>query len=932
MNTQTFAHEPFYQIMNFSISKFTTRTYVLLLVTFALGIYLIFHLFFSSYKPDTSTVWKLIPNESIAVVELHQPKQILDAVCTTSAWEQLAALPYLQQAEEQLVFIDSLSNKHPFFHRLTNDPIWLSLHSISRNELGFMVYIPIEQEPASMDSLMEQLGYASQFSHTTRTYHDHTIQEITDFETNQAYSFIFFEGYLIGSATAWLVEDVLRHGELGFFAQKDWKRLKNTFNRKKLAQHPAHIYFNHKQLPVLAKTLWDYPLHEKGNWLSKLTDATVWGLALNEQDIRLTGKTAYKMHDEYRLFSLFERVAAPESDLALLIPNQTAYLYRLGFGDGEAFFNELYHDEDNQETFIQDIWELYDFDVQELWEHIQGELAVAVFPANDANKPQEQLLFIQVKDTAEVSNLLRQLIPTETNSKQVATEVYSHHLIGKLPIQNFPNYAFGDFYEGFEQSYFLLVNDYLVIGNTKQIMMRLLQSIGTNEVWASRSDYEHLAPVFSSQSHIGLAVNFPRTWSIAKRPLAKDWRDVFHKQQRHLWRLGTGNLTFNVNTGQANGSLIIRDLNAMTDELLAEHDLQYNSTLPVASKTKPTWVLNHQDSSSELFFQDRWNRINLISNTGKRLWSVQIGQPVSSDVAQIDLFKNQKLQYVFTAGDQVFAYDRLGRPVNGFPLRSPNPIETFSVLDYDKNQQYFFAISDVFGQVFMFNKYGKLRFGWQPKRLSGELASPMQHFKIGEEDYLIATQKNGLLFVLNKSGGAITGFPLNLREDINGFSISQGSQLATSYIQLLSVKGFVITVNFLGKVVERRPLALSQSNAIFLQCEDETGSNALIYAQQKSQKVSFFTAYGELLFSHDYGSSTDKIVQYYHFSREIQLIVVTDQRNKRSYIHYLNGELIHDAPYKSEQAVSIHYDSNTQAYYLGRCYGKQVEMSKLPLQ
>lgn len=231
----------------------------------------------------------------------------------------------------------------------------------------------------------------------------------------------------------------------------------------------------------------------------------------------------------------------------------------------------------------------------------------------------------------------------------------------------------------------------------------------------------------------------------------------------------------------------------------------------------------------------------------------------------------------------------------------------------------------------MFNKFGRLRFGWQPKRLSAELACPMQHIRVGETDFLVAIQKDGVVFAWDKFANTISGFPVSLHEQVNNFSLHQGDSLSVAHIKILSAKGLLFKVNLLGKVIGRNQLPNTQSIAIFTQCNDETGSSYMVYARQEGKRISIFQPNGELYFNQEFKTGYEKSIQYYHFNEEAQLIAITDKKTRHSYLYYMSGELIQLGSFESDQTVSIHYDSHSQAYYLTKCYGKRVEAIKLEL-
>lgn len=923
--------------MPLSISKLSKQATSLLILALAIGLYLIVLPFiFAPYQPDTSTVWKLIPDEAIAVIEVQEPIQFLTDSRTTEAWEQLSELPYFHEIAKSHDLLDSLHLKDALFKQIGSYPIWVSAHTTSRHEVGFLQFIPIKHLPEGIDQLVNKLELPDYYTYSSRDYRDEEIKEIKDEESGNVYAFILYKDYLIGSFTPWLVEDVIRAADRSSFAKKDWKRIKETFDRKQVTGQAAHVYLNHKQLPLLTQTFWKNDFKHSGDWLSSLSDGTIWGLTIKHRTIELSGKTAYKMTDNKRLAAIFENQTPPNSDLAAILPTNTAYLYRFGFQDGPTFFNRVY---DFQGVEVNTTWKDYGFDINDLWKEVNGEIALATLGHWEDSLRKDRLLFVRVKDTAEIANQLEYFVDITADFAKgyKLPQFYTHHLIGQFPMLNFPNHAFGDFYgDDFENSYFTIIKDYLVIANSEKGITSLLQSISKNNVLTNAPEYHDLAPIFSSQNNFGLAITFANSWDLVEDPLAIQWKIASRKHSRHLAKLEKAYLTFDLADGSCKGEIIIQNHQLLVSDSssLAKHQaMEFANTLHVAPKTTLTSVLNHTDQSKELFFQDRWNRINLLSKEGERLWYVGLKDEISSPIYQLDLYNNNKLQYLFTAGRNIYLFDRLGRQVNGFPLYCPNDIQTLAVHDYSNTKQYFFTVSDAYGQVFMFNKYGRLRAGWQPKRLNGELAAPVKHIRISGEDFLVAIQKNGIVFVWNKFGNILNGFPLTQSEDIVDFYLTAGEQLSTSYIRMLTSNGLFISSNFNGKIVaDPNPLPKSPYIGSYQLCRDANGSSQFLIARTEADQLTLFNSQSDQVFKAEINPKGKNRFQYFYFNSEVQILAVTDQRKGETILYHANGETVEGSPFKSENPVSVQYDPFSKSYYFYKSYGKLLEAIKLDIQ
>ena len=66
--------------------------------------------------------------------------------------------------------------------------------------------------------------------------------------------------------------------------------------------------------------------------------------------------------------------------------------------------------------------------------------------------------------------------------------------------------------------------------------------------------------------------------------------------------------------------------------------------------------------------QDDRHTVYLINDVGRVLWKLPLGQQINSEVYQVDLFKNGKLQYLFSTPDKMYLIDRNGNAAGRFPV------------------------------------------------------------------------------------------------------------------------------------------------------------------------------------------------------------------------------------------------------------------------
>ncbi|MEW5845517.1 MAG: DUF3352 domain-containing protein [Bacteroidota bacterium] len=167
---------------------------------------------------------------------------------------------------------------------------------------------------------------------------------------------------------------------------------------------------------------------------------------------------------------------------------------------------------------------------------------------------------------------------------------------------------------------------------------------------------------------------------------------------------------------------------------------------------KPHRLVNHINGQTEILVQDSNNQIYLISNDGHILWQRRIDAPIQGDVIQVDVFRNRKLQMVFTAGNAIYLIDRNGKDVQGFPVRLPaNATSPLSAFDYDKNRNYRFVVACADKRIYCYDTNGKPVKGWFNFKTETVVRNRIGYVSYQGKDFIVIFDQNRP-YLLNRRG------------------------------------------------------------------------------------------------------------------------------------------------------------------------------------
>jgi len=177
-------------------------------------------------------------------------------------------------------------------------------------------------------------------------------------------------------------------------------------------------------------------------------------------------------------------------------------------------------------------------------------------------------------------------------------------------------------------------------------------------------------------------------------------------------------------------------------------ELQFENDLA----SSPQFVINHNNGKKEVLVQDQDNVLYLISNRGKIIWKKQLNGAIQGKVAQVDLFKNGKLQIAFTTNNQFLILDRNGKEVAPFSMKfEGGNLNPLAVFDYDNKRKYRFVVTQN-KKIFMYNNEGKIVKGFKYITAEASILSKPRHFRIEKKDYLTFQLDYSTLKITNRVG------------------------------------------------------------------------------------------------------------------------------------------------------------------------------------
>lgn len=337
-------------------------------------------------------------------------------------------------------------------------------------------------------------------------------------------------------------------------------------------------------------------------------------------------------------------------------------------------------------------------------------------------------------------------------------------------------------------------------------------------------------------------------------------------------------------------------------ELAKKTNALWESEIRAKVIQKPQLVIDYNSGNYDIVVQDIQNNLSLLNNTGKLLWVYPLSKPILSQIEQIDIYKNGKLQLLFNTSDSLFCVDRKGRNVENYPIALPDSTSnSLALLDYDKNKNYRILIGTTSGRILMYDAKGKKVSGWKFPKVKSAISEQVKHLKIGKKDYIFASTSNGSILLVDRKGKSRYRVKENIVEKLGTSFIYTGKNIQESGIFYIDTLGQVIKLPFNGK-------------KDYLPIKGEKGDNLLVkYLKTQNKygilvfndfKIEAFSIDGSKIFPDIPVDKLESAPSLYQLNNE-NWIGFTDAEEKQGYLINFKGEHYQDFPVKGISPFSI---------------------------
>lgn len=848
-----------------------------------------------------------IPVDAAVIFESKQAKNTWKKLSQTNImWEELLGTSTVSELNNNAVFIDSILQLYPTIYSLLEEhSVCISLHPNNNKSFNILyVYsLPNLNYQSEIENFFEKLnkGRALVYSDFENAK---TTQISVASKTPLHLSIV--SGTLLLSNSQELLQASIHQLNSGYSLAKDpqFNKIMNAAGKNV----DANVYINYKTLSTLLHPCFAPSAKQQIQSLSTVADYSGWDISVKPNALMLSGFTNANDSASTNYLSIFSKQKPQTIEMPKILPSKTALFVFLGISNMKSFQTDYQkwlqekNKRSNYANFVKSTNQQYNCDIESSFlSWIDNEAALVVtengsgssgnsFAVFHSNTPEEALQKL---------NALSDSICVHTKEKP-DTSSYKNHNIGHINLLGVLPQLMGEQFKAINNNYYTQLNDYLVFANDLASIQTFISEFENNKTLANDKNYISFSENMSTEANVYIYSAIARSSGIysawLNEQLSKDIEthiDLFHKFE-------ACGIQFSANNKLFYSNIFLKYNPSYKKETGTLWEYKLDTTI----SAKPFLLINHNTKAKDVLVQDDANKIYLISNTGKILWTKQLHEKIRSEVIQVDVLKNNKLQMVFNTGNTIYMFDRNGNDMKGFPIELKSPAtNAISVVDYENNRDYRIFIACENKKILCFDATGKMVDGFKFDKTNNPVYVPVQYFNAGNKDHLCIIDVKGKIYILDRKGNIRVRIKEELAQGVRNFFVEPGKDYTKTYIVAADSLGNIIKVSLSGDKEKMKFQDFETSPYVEYRDINNDKTKEFIFLTRNELKV--FNADKSLLFNYQFKSEMSALPQFFLFPDGSGKIGVASETSNELYLFNDNGSLMDNFPLTGKTAFSI---------------------------
>lgn len=873
-----------------------------------------------TFATKQNPAYKAVPLKSPLIIEIKNTEGFCNELeGKNPIITQLKGIKEVDELFSKAVRFYEFAGNHPGIHNLfKGKSVILSINPTGKNQLTslFLVQMNDQNESASATEAVS-LDLGSTYTITRKSYDNTTIFNAKSEDLNFFYAcsndiFMVSEDFIL------LQQAIRQANSDNLLNNHEFIELYKTIEENAF----VNVFINYLTVHQLLAKFVSPEIRKAVDQLQSYSNWSELDVSLKPSEVEMNGYSITKDSTDNYL-NIFRNQAAQKMTIEKAIPVAATYFVAINLKNTSAYLDQYEAYIKTNGNYYPREMDLMQFqkktktDAIRLIQEIGGTQFAGVYTNINKSNPEQNRFFVaEVLDEADAKEKIGKAVSeySHTGEEQAdkllikfSVDSKNSFTIYRLPISNMAESLFGQAFGGINGNYFALFKKYLIWGDNLPGMKSYLESLASNKTLANDSTYKAYIKDGQPKANFYVYAKVPKVYRLKEVLLKPELSANLSASEEVIRKFSTFSWQFSVS-----GNMIQNKINLKYDPNLKEEPQAiWQVKLDAPLTQTPKLVLNHKDlANREMIVCDKANNVYLINKEGNILWKMNVPDPIISEIHQIDIYQNQKFQYIFNTKTQLYVVDRMGNKVGKFPIifkaMASNGV---SVAQYGQNKEFRFFVAGEDKQIYVYDRDGKLIPKWNFKESEGIVTKPIQRYEIEGKDYIVFSDQQNTYF-LDRQGKnrEVQPSPFN-HSDNSMWFVNEGNPRLFA----TDPSGKIYIQDFTGHTEMKEVGKFNATHRFAAVDLDGDGSPEYLFADGK--KLTVFAYGGQKLFERSFPDVISETPLVYHLSQGVNRIGVVVKGENKIYLLDTKGANTWGFPLPGNTTFIMGKFNDTSSYF-----------------
>jgi len=691
-----------------------------------------------------------IPSNAVCLIKISSPQGLWDHIGgQNSMWKELQCLPFFEQMNRKFHNTDSLTNTDKNITAdLLKNPLyiaWIPIRGIYKPL--YTINLPGPHEDRMVNDFIRK-HTAAKSSVTYSEFLDYRIYIIKT-PGQASFCYTVYKGIFIAGEVPGIVESALSALITGVSIENadPFSKL-NSMSGKNV---DANVFIDMAYIDNLFQPLFVPATMSDMKYISIASEMAELDLTVKKEELLLNGYAL--SNDTVQLFDkVFKKQKPQEISLTEICPDNTALLFFWGLSDIPQYvsdYTDFLKTNFHKRSFT-DLCSYYDTVYnthisENFFEQLTTEIGLVVTENPNTETRYRSYALFKPKDMEEFGkNLL--VLSEHTGKNLIQNDSFA---IRKFIPERFFRNFFGDIFGSLDSAYYTIIGDYVIFGNSPTSLDLFISGYLSGKTLDKNANYKSFSDNVSDKASFCFYANIRKSFGLLNSLLTKEISSSLLKNESNLrnfqalaFQFASGGNKYYLNGYLKHNSFYIEE-NPAIWEFKAD----------TAITGKANIITDPQDNSQKVVFFDKSGSVYLLNHNGELIWKKRLDEVPISKVYVVEPNNDKKALLIFNSKDFIYLLGLNGQTPKLNRIKLPFPATTgISIIDYENNHTYRILAPCLNQKIYNYSLNGKNTAGWNNTIIMAVLSKPVEHIRFAKKDFLIATDKNGRVYFVDRKG------------------------------------------------------------------------------------------------------------------------------------------------------------------------------------